>query len=406
MEKENKKNTRKKWERRLALLALLLLAAAWIAGNFVAREELMPFLQQARPGAGHIEPLTDNLFQTWQDETKTENLGYLSVTATHGYGGAMKVICSVSPSGIVEDLLVAGHKETPSFFNRVKRRDFIKSLKGKSYRDAFELGSDVDGVSGATYTCRALAEAARGGSRLAAQKGLNLPVPPELTPAARFGFPEIILIALFLLAYIGTKKWLKFKKTIRWVTLLAALIFIGFLYNNPLNIVLINKMLLGYWPRWQLDLYWYILLAVILFTLLTSKRNLYCERVCPFGAAQEGLALIGGGKLKFSARVHRGLRWFQRLAAFVAIGVALYLKNPGISSYEVFGAFFRLVGTNFLFILLAVVLIFSLFVKRSWCFYLCPNRAVTDYVLLMSNWVREKAAERKAKRREGGLKSK
>ncbi|MFC2155524.1 FMN-binding protein [Acidobacteriota bacterium] len=362
--KQNKSSTGRKWERRLALLTLLLLTMAWIAGTFRAQGELMPYLRQLLPEVGYFEPVNDNLFKAWQDETKTESMGCAAVTTSQGYGGAMRVITAVSNQGVVEDVLVAAHKETSSFFLRVEKRDFMKSLKGKSYNDPFVLNGDIDGISGATYTCRALAEAARKGSRSVAKKIVGLTVPPEPVPTVKFGFPEMILIGLFLLGYIGTRRWVKFKKTIRWATLLIALIFIGFLYNNPLNLVLINKMLLGYWPHWQINLYWYILLAGVFLLLIFEKRNIYCERVCPFGAAQEGLAVIGGGKLKVPDKVSRWLRRLQRFLAFSAIGIALYLKNPGLTSFEVFGAFFQLVGSNFMFILLAVTLISSLFIKR------------------------------------------
>lgn len=119
MEKQNSKSTGRKWERRLAVLALLLLTIAWIAGTFRARGELLPYLRQLLPGAGYFEPVNDNLFKAWQDETKTE---------TQGYGGAMRVITAVSSQGVVEDILVVVHKETSSFFRRVEKRDFIKSL--------------------------------------------------------------------------------------------------------------------------------------------------------------------------------------------------------------------------------------------------------------------------------------
>jgi NosR/NirI family nitrous oxide reductase transcriptional regulator len=392
--------THRKWEHSLAAAALLLLTIAWIAGNFRAQGELLPYLQQLYPGAGYFEPLSDNLFSAWQDENKTEALGYLSVTETHGYGGNMKIITAVSSLGLVENILIAGHKETPSFFRRVEKRGFVKSLQGKSYADPFSPDDDIDGISGATYTCRALAEAVRKGSRSAAKNILGLTVPPEPIPAVKFGFPEIVLLVLFLLGYVGTRRWVKFKKTIRRTTLLAALIFIGFIYNNPLNLVLINKMLLGYWPGWRLNIYLYILLAGVFLPLIFEKRNIYCERVCPFGAVQEGLKVIGGGKVKVPGKVSRWLRWLQRLLALSAIGIALYLKNPGLTGFEVFGVFFRLVGSDFIFILLGVTLVLSLFIKRPWCNYLCPNRAVSDYILLLNRRVREKIAGKRVNRKE------
>ena len=53
-----------------------------------------------------------------------------------------------------------------------------------------------------------------------------------------------------------------------------------------------------------------------------------------------------------------------------------------MGGYEVYGTLFALVGTHLQFGLLAFVLIASLFVPRPWCRYLCPIRAVTDYLKL------------------------
>jgi len=148
-------------------------------------------------------------------------------------------------------------------------------------------------------------------------------------------------------------------------------------------------MLLGFWPEWQLHLYWYLLLAGILFVFTADDKNPYCEWFCPFGAAQECLGIIGGAKGRTPQRYHNLLRWFQRALALSAIIIALLYRNPSISCYEVFGAFFRLIGSNFHFVLLGVVLIAALFLKRPWCRYLCPLRPVTDFIRLIRNWMKE-----------------
>ena len=147
-------------------------------------------------------------------------------------------------------------------------------------------------------------------------------------------------------------------------------------------------MLLGFWPEWQLHLYWYLLLAGILFVLTADNKNPYCEWFCPFGSAQECLGLIGGSRGRLPEKFHRFLRWFQRILALTAIVIALLYRNPSISSYEVFGAFFHLIGSNFQFALLGVVLITALFLKRPWCNYLCPLRPVTDFIRLIRNWIK------------------
>ncbi len=164
---------------------------------------------------------------------------------------------------------------------------------------------------------------------------------------------------------------------------------LGFVYNRPLTLVFINKMLLGFWPEWRLSLYWYILLAGIILFIAVGKQSPYCEWFCPFGSAQECLGIIGGAKKRIPERTHVLLRWFQRVLALSAIGLALFLRNPSVSSYEVFGAFFHLIGSSFNFALLGVVLIAALFLKRPWCSYLCPLRPVSDFIRLISNWIQE-----------------
>ncbi len=164
---------------------------------------------------------------------------------------------------------------------------------------------------------------------------------------------------------------------------------LGFVYNRPLTLVFINKMILGFWPAWRLNLYWYILLAGIVLIIAVGKKSPYCEWFCPFGSAQECLGVIGGAKRRIPERTHVLLRWFQRALALSAIGLALFYRNPSVSSYEVFGAFFHLIGSSFNFALLGVVLVAALFLKRPWCSYICPLRPVTDFIRLIRNWIQE-----------------
>jgi hypothetical protein len=73
---------------------------------------------------------------------------------------------------------------------------------------------------------------------------------------------------------------------------------------------------------------------------------------------------------------------------YAAIVLALIFRNPARFNYEVFGTFFNLAGTYFQYALLAVVLVTSLFIIRSWCNYICPLRAVADYVRMMRHWMK------------------
>ncbi len=376
----------KRLEQILALAAVGLIVMAWFIGLSKSEADLEPLLENAFPQAGYIEQIQGGVYEAWNSQDKDNFLAYLSLGTADGYGGELKVVAAVSKEGTVFDIVVLAHKETFSFFRRVLRSRLIDRLKNKSYGDPFFLGQDVDVITGATYSARALTEAVKNATRQVSTKILNLPVIEEPPLKVQVGTPEIVLLALFLFGLIARQKKFKPKKAARWVSMLAGIGFLGFLLNKPFTLVLINKALLGYWPKWQLDLYWYILLGGIVLITLIDNRNPYCDWFCPFGATQECLGVIGGAKNRVPVRIHSSLRWFQRLIALGAIILALIFRNPSVSSYEVFGAFFRLIGTNLLFILLAVVLIVSLFIRRPWCSYLCPLRPVTDFLKLLRNW--------------------
>ncbi len=380
--------TPKRLERLLALAAVVLVIIAWFVGLSRSESDLEPFLQRAFPQAGFIEQIQGEVYEAWDNPEKNNLLGYVSPGSADGYGGELRVAVAVSTEGTILNLIVIDHKETFSFFRRVLRSRLIDGFKDKPYTDPFIPGQDVDSITGATYSARALAEAVKNATRQVATKALNLPAIEEPSTKIQFGTPEIVLLGLFIFGLIARQKRFKPKKAARWISMLAGIGFLGFLLNKPFTLALINKILLGYWPKWQLELYWYILLGGIVFITLIDNRNPYCDWFCPFGATQECLGVIGGAKNWISVRIQLSLRWFQRLIALGAILMALILRNPSVSSYEVFGAFFRLIGTNFLFILLAVVLIISLFIRRPWCSYLCPLRPVTDFLKLLRNWKR------------------
>jgi hypothetical protein len=379
----------KRRERLLAIGAVVFIIAAWFIGLSRDEADVRPFLQQLFPEALLFEQIQGSVYAAWDSPEKENLLGYIRTGTADGYGGELKLAVAVSSEGTVLGLTVVGHKETTSFFRRVLRSQLFEHLKGKAHSDPFNLGQDVDGVTGATYSSRALVEAVKTASRQVAVKVLNLAPVEEPSPRIQFGLPEGVLLGLFLFGLITRWRRFRLKEAARWVSMLVGITVIGFVLNKPFTLVFINKILLGFWPKWQLELYWYILLGGIVFITLIDNRNPYCEWFCPFGATQECLGLIGGAKVRVPDRLHASLRWFQRGIALTSVVLAMIFRNPSVSSYEVFGAFFRLIGTNFHFVLLAVVLVAALFIRRPWCSYLCPLRPVTDFIRLVRNWFLE-----------------
>jgi polyferredoxin len=70
----------------------------------------------------------------------------------------------------------------------------------------------------------------------------------------------------------------------------------------------------------------------------------------------------------------------------MAIVLAMYFHNPGVTSYEMYGALFDLTGTIWQFALLGIVLITALFINRPWCKYLCPIPPVLDLYCNFREW--------------------
>ena len=394
--KPSKVTQRRKRERTFAVISILIIIAAWIVGGARAEADLQPAVEQALQIAGHFERVNNDLYVGYNDDTKTELVGFVAIAQAHGYGGPLTLAVAMTPDGDVNGVVIADHKETPSWMNRVMREKFIDQLIDKPYTDSFSLDADLDGVTGATYTAKAMAEAALKGSQaVAAHQGYA--VEESAPPKIIFGIPEIVLIALYAAGFISQRRAFKFKKQLRWATLLVGLFVLGFVYNKPLTLSMFNQALLGYWPQWQSNIYWFLLIGGILFVFTVDNKNPYCEFFCPFGAAQECMGAIGGAKNANLGKYKDTWKWAHRSLTWLAIIIALVFRNPGISSYEIFGTLFKLVGNNYQFILLGMVLIVALFIKRPWCHYLCPLHPVEEFIRVIRRWIIELWQNRKAK---------
>lgn len=378
----------KRISRLLGLVAALTIVAAWGVGYFRVKADLMPSIRKAVPQGERFEKKSSDVYAVYPDETGDEILGYVALGEASGYGGPMTVAVAVNTEGAIQNVVIADHRETPAWIEQVKASDFLSSLSGKAYSDPFQVDRDVDAVTGATTSSKAIAQAVLNGSHKAAQV-IGLPVESPPPPSVQFGFPEITLLMLFGVGFLAHQRKFKRKKLVRWASMLIGMVVLGFVYNSPLTLAYINKFLMGFWPQWQTHLYWYLLMGGILFVYTVENKNPYCQWFCPFGAAQEVMGQVGGAKV-YSARQFRTfLAWLQRGLAWLAIVLALIYRNPGLSSFEIFGSLFSLTGSNIQYLLLGLVLVASMFIHRPWCTYLCPIDPVTDFIKMIRKWIIE-----------------
>jgi polyferredoxin len=109
-------------------------------------------------------------------------------------------------------------------------------------------------------------------------------------------------------------------------------------------------------------------------TVLIFGRSLYCSHLCPFGAVQRFINLIGGKRIRLPVWAVNLMRRLRDLIVFGAVVAALALAQPGLAHYEPFAALFDLKGSMLQWFLLLIVLLLSLIMHRPWCHFMCPMR--------------------------------
>jgi NosR/NirI family nitrous oxide reductase transcriptional regulator len=356
--------------RRAAPIAVILVGLSWTGAAFVGgrrpEPDLRPFLHRAFPGA-KVESTSPGIFTARRGP---DLLGHASAGTGDGYSGPVSVAVATGPEGRIRALALLEHRDTPSIVR--SGLPLLRSLLGKSPDEPFRVGDDVDAVSGATQTSVGLALAARAGVRAIAEGALAQSAGEDQRVV--FGPPEGVLLALLLIAAIGKnhpRVPARSRRLLRVTALLGGLVALGFLFARPWVIAFPIRLLSGDWPSWRTHLYWYVLLASTAMTFSRSGKSVYCPWICPFGAAQDVLGMVGGGHRRHLPRPLL-FAWVKGALLWLAVLLGLVYRNPAPASYEVFGAFFRLSGTRPQFVVLGVVLLVAAFYSRPFCHWVCP----------------------------------
>lgn len=365
---------------------VIIIVAAWLYGYFNAGVDAAATVEEVLPGATTIDR-SGELFVG--RDAAGALVGYAGIGRGTGYGGPMQVVVGVDPAGTILGVAMVEERETPGFFRRVRNSKLLASYTERQIQEPLQLGEDLDSITGATMSAEGVANAVRAAVRVIAADALQTPLPPP-TQHIKLGLPEVILVLLFVSGYIGHKlRNPRAKRVVRWGTLLAGIVTIGFLYTLPLTISMIVSLLSGYWPDWHTNLYWYLLIGGILFVTTVDAKNPYCSWFCPFGAFQECLAAVAKAKVYRPRELNAPLKWLQRGLALTAIVLGLALRQPGVAGYEPFATLFDLRGTPVQWALLIMVLLASLMMYRPFCNYLCPLDPVLDFIAAGRRWIKE-----------------
>lgn len=75
-----------------------------------------------------------------------------------GAGGHVEMQVDLNENGSIKDVKILHHNETPEYAGGITKPDFLNQFKGKNVNDPFVIGEDIDAVTGATISSKAVAD--------------------------------------------------------------------------------------------------------------------------------------------------------------------------------------------------------------------------------------------------------
>lgn len=337
------------------------------------------------PDAEHFSNKTGALphykAYTVADDTKLKELmGAVFVTTDvtpdiRGYAGPVKLLVGVATDGTIAGVEVISHNETPAYVGGLEA--FLARFRGQPVIAPLRIGEDIDGISRATVTSRAIARTLREGGRQVAGGVLGLSVPSAAADRQPVNWtPVILTLLLFALAITAV---LKNDDRLRWAALAGGLLYFGLIESTMVSLVQFVNIGLGQVPLFSAHPLWYALAGFTVISLLLVG-NVYCGCLCPFAGLQEFLYKISGRlRPKQSELTHRlltrahGIRYFVLFALLILCFAA---GSAAPANVEVYVLLFSGSATALGWTFIGLMLAFSVFHYRFWCRFLCPLGAL------------------------------
>ncbi|WP_428097849.1 4Fe-4S binding protein [Candidatus Rariloculus sp.] len=190
---------------------------------------------------------------------------------------------------------------------------------------------------------------------------------------------DIGLFAAF--ATLAMVSFLRKSVPLKYVTLVASVLYMGFYKSQLMSIVNIFSTLTGNLPIFSYSMAWYAFAA---FTVITTVfwGRLYCGRICAFGALTQLIDAVVPSRFRVDIpqKLEHRAGYIKYGILFGAVGY--YLVTREIQFYRYIEPFwmFTLDASIVLWIGLGVLLVASVFVRNLYCRFLCPFGAALGLV--------------------------
>lgn len=299
-----------------------------------------------------------------------------------GYGGPVPLKIHIGKDGKLTAIEAEPNAESPSFFDRAK--ELFSRWQGKTIDEA--MAEDVDAVSGATFSSKAIIRNVQRGLAYAKQHGLAdggkgaQEESAERTVATGWTLGSIVaLIAVLLGAIVPL---FTNNRRLHLVQLVVNVVVLGLWTGTFVSYTLFLRLFAGGVSLSAIGTLAAPLLMLIVALLypLAGRSGHYCAHVCPFGSAQELAGKLSRRKLRITPRVLRVLTALRNLLWGVLMALLLTGTCTAWIDYELFTAFIYSSASVWVIVLAVLFLVLSVWVPRPYCRFVCPTGALMKSV--------------------------
>lgn len=360
----------------LVVVMLVLSAAAILRDGRIFGHDL----RQTHAAVASVAQGSDTL-SVQPDGTFVVNTRVLAKDV-QGYGGPVPLKIHIDKDGRLTAIEAEPNAESPSFFDRAK--ELFSRWQGKTIDEA--MAEDVDAVSGATFSSKAIIRNVQRGLAYAKQHGLAdggkgaQKESAERTVATGWTLGSIVaLIAVLLGAIVPL---FTNNRRLHLVQLVVNVVVLGLWTGTFVSYTLFLRLFAGGVSLSAIGTLAAPLLMLIVALLypLAGRSGHYCAHVCPFGSAQELAGKLSRRKLRITPHVLRVLTALRNLLWGVLMALLLTGTCTAWIDYELFTAFIYSSASVWVIVLAMLFLVLSVWVPRPYCRFVCPTGALLKSV--------------------------
>ncbi|RMG74183.1 MAG: 4Fe-4S binding protein [Nitrospirae bacterium] len=347
-----------------------LLAASFIKGAGVDERAFLKGL------AGDEVVFKEKLRNPPHYPSNTDVIAFNSydiLPSVRGYAGPIRTLIAIDSKGIIRGVRIIQHRETENYVHYMLTPAYLNQYVGKRVTDPLRVDVDIDGISRATVSVRALAKTVRLSSRAMAERlfGIKALSEPNGGSLDLKAIVYILFFGLSLVAYHYTRKRKTLLRYRRWF-LFTDLLIVGIYGSAFFSILHVMNALTG---NYSTSLFWMAVVGGTLLSVVLAGR-LYCGWLCPFGALLELMDRIGGKGWLISERQEKRLRLIKYWLVIPLFPLVIITGRSDYANFEPYVTLFSLHGTPLMWSVLVLMVVLNLRVKRFWCRYLCPVAAL------------------------------